>query len=63
MLFFFFLSDQHLGTRGDTLFYCRGKTDAANSEATRQYAREKNVQGTDGNSWYLIRYSLRFCSC
>lgn len=56
-------SDQHLGTRGDTLFYDGGITDAANSETPREHAHADNVKGTDVNSRYLIGYLLRFCSC
>lgn len=35
MLLFFF-PDQHLGTRGDTLFYDGGVTDAAKSDTMRE---------------------------
>lgn len=61
MLLFF--SDQHLGTRGDTLFYDGGITDAACSEATREQEHENNLKGKDVDGRCLICYLLQISLC
>lgn len=63
MLLFVFFSDQHLGTRGDTLFYDGGITDVAGSEATPEQEQGNNLKGKDVDSHCLIRYLLQFCLC
>lgn len=58
-----FSSDQHLGTRGDTLFYDGGITDAAPPGTTREREHENHLIEKDVDSRCLICYLLQFCLC